>query len=192
LLEGISPSSYKVLAKEFKDLVLNISPAYKVLAEESEDQKFDKFFVKNDSLIYQIEDDEVSRVEGFDPATFEIVGSDVLKDKNRITYNNYEVKVDNASVYVVRSVVSEGIPHNNIICDKDWLYHYTLKFDTLICHCKIASDGNKFEAIKGTNRIRCGRKIIIIDDDYYVEENEPTQTFDESESAVNGNALSLE
>ena len=174
LLEGISPSSYKVLT------------------EDRENQKFDKFFVKNDSLIYQIEDDEVSRVEGFDPATFEFVGSCVLKDKNRITCNNYEVKADNASVYVVRSQDSEGIPHNNIICDKDWLYHYTLKFDTLICHCKIASDGNKFEAIKGTNRIRCGRKIIIIDDDYYVEENEPTQTFDESESAVNGNALSLE
>lgn len=174
LLEGISPSSYKVLT------------------EERENQKFDKFFVKNDSLIYQIEDNEVSRVEGFDPATFEFVGSDVLKDKNRITYNNYEVKADNASVYVVRSQNSIGIPHNNIICDKDWLYHYTLNSDTLICHCKIASDGNKFEAIEGTNRIRCGRKTIIIHDDYYVEENEPTQTFDESESAVNGKAQSWE
>lgn len=179
LLEGISPSSYKVLT------------------EERENQKFDEFFVvKNDSLIYQIEDDEVSRVEGFDPATFEILGSDVLKDKNRITYNNYEVKADNASVYVVRSQDYEGIPHNNIICDKDWLYHYTIDFDTLICHCKIASDGNKFEAIEGTNRIRCGRKTIIIHDDYYVEyyvgENEPTQTFDESESAVNGKAQSWE
>ena len=183
LLEGISPSSYKVLT------------------EDRENQKFDKFFVKNDSLIYQIEnneyqieDNEVSRVEGFDPATFEFVGSDVLKDKNRITCNNYEVKADNASVYVVRSEDSEGIPHNNIICDKDWLYHYTLNFDTLICHCKIASYGNKFEAIKGTNKIRCGRKIIIYinHDDYYVGENEPTQTFDESESAVNGNALSWE
>ena len=179
LLEGISPSSYKVLT------------------EERENQKFDKFFVKNDSLIYQIEDNnvsrKVSRVEGFDPATFEFVGSCVLKDKNRITCNNYEVKADNASVYVVRSQDSEGIPHNNIICDKDWLYHYTLNFDTLICHCKIASDGNKFEAIEGTNKIRCGRNIIIINhDDYYVGENEPTQTFDESESAVNGKAQSLE
>ena len=175
MLEGISPSSYKVLT------------------EESENQKFDKFFVKNDSLIYQIEDDEVSRVEGFDLASFEFVGSEVLKDKNRITCNNYEVKADNASVYVVRSQDSKGIPHNNIICDKDWLYHYTLNFDTLICHCKIASDGNKFEAIEGTNKIRCGRKIIIINhNDYYVKENEPTQTFDESESADNGNALSWE
>lgn len=176
-LQGISPSSYKVLT------------------EESENQKFDKFFVKNDSLIYQIEDNRVSIVEGFDPATFEFAGSDVLKDKNRITCYNYEVKADNASVYVVRSEDSEGIPHN-IICDKDWLYHYTLDFDTLICHCKIASDGNKFEAIEGTNRIRCGRKTIIIHDDYYVEyyveENEPTQTFDESESAVNGKAQSWE
>jgi hypothetical protein len=138
----------------------------------------------------------VSRVEGFDLASFEFVGSDVIKDKNRITCNNYEVKADNASVYVVRSQDSKGIPHNNIICDKDWLYHYTLDFDTLICHCKIASDGNKFEAIEGTNRIRCGRKTIIIHDDYYVEyyveENEPTQTFDESESAVNGKAQSWE
>jgi hypothetical protein len=175
LLEGISPSSYKVLT------------------EERENQKFDKFFVKNDSLIYQIEDDEVSRVEGFDLASFEFVGSDVIKDKNRITCNNYEVKADNASVYVVRSQDSKGIPHNNIICDKDWLYHYTLNFDTLICHCKIASDGNKFEAIEGTNKIRCGRNIIIINhDDYYVGENEPTQTFDESESAVNGKAQSWE
>jgi hypothetical protein len=177
-LQGISPSSYKVLT------------------EESENQKFDKFFVKNDSLIYQIEDNRVSIVEGFDPATFEFAGSDVLKDKNRITCYNYEVKADNASVYVVRSEDSEGIPHNNIICDKDWLYHHTLNFDTLICHCKIASDGNKFEAIEGTNRIRCGRKTIIIHDDYYVEyyveENEPTQTFDESESAVNGKAQSWE
>lgn len=177
LLEGISPSSYKVLT------------------EERENQKFDKFFVKNDSLIYQIYQiavNEVSRVEGFDPATFEFVGSDVLKDKNRITCYNYEVKADNASVYVVRSQDYEGIPHN-IICDKDWLYHYTINFDTLICHCKIASDGNKFEAIEGTNKIRCGRKTIIINRyDYYVEENEPTQTFDESESAVNGNALSWE
>jgi hypothetical protein len=176
-LQGISPSSYKVLT------------------EESENQKFDKFFVKNDSLIYQIEDNRVSIVEGFDPATFEFAGSDVLKDKNRITCYNYEVKADNASVYVVRSQDYEGIPHN-IICDKDWLYHYTLDFDTLICHCKIASDGNKFEAIEGTNRIRCGRKTIIIHDDYYVEyyveENEPTQTFDESESAVNGKAQSWE
>jgi hypothetical protein len=176
-LQGISPSSYKVLT------------------EESENQKFDKFFVKNDSLIYQIEDNRVSIVEGFDPATFEFAGSDVLKDKNRITCYNYEVKADNASVYVVRSQDYEGIPHN-IICDKDWLYHYTLNFDTLICHCKIASDGNKFEAIEGTNRIRCGRKTIIIHDDYYVEyyveENEPTQTFDESESAVNGKAQSWE
>lgn len=180
-LQGISPSSYKVLT------------------EERENQKFDKFFVKNDSLIYQIDDNnvsrKVSRVEGFDPATFEFVGSDVLKDKNRITCNNYEVKADNASVYVVRSQDYEGIPHN-IICDKDWLYHYTIDFDTLICHCKIASDGNKFEAIEGTNRIRCGRKTIIIHDDYYVEyyvgENEPTQTFDESESAVNGKAQSWE
>ena len=179
LLEGISPSSYKVLT------------------EERENQKFDKFFVKNDSLIYQIEDNNVSRkvnrVEGFDPATFEFVGSIVLKDKNRITCNNYEVKADNASVYVVRSQDYEGIPHN-IICDKDWLYHYTINFDTLICHCKIASDGNKFEAIEGTNRIRCGRKTIIIHDDYYVEyyvgEKEPTQTFDESESADNEKALS--
>jgi hypothetical protein len=176
-LQGISPSSYKVLT------------------EERENQKFDKFFVKNDSLIYQIEDNRVSIVEGFDPATFEFAGSDVLKDKNRITCYNYEVKADNASVYVVRSQDYEGIPHN-IICDKDWLYHYTLDFDTLICHCKIASDGNKFEAIEGTNRIRCGRKTIIIHDDYYVEyyveENEPTQTFDESESAVNGKAQSWE
>ena len=175
-LQGISPSSYKVLT------------------EDRENQKFDKFFVKNDSLIYQIEDDEVSIVEGFDPATFEFLGYDVLKDKNRITCYNYEVKADNASVYVVRSQDYEGIPHNNIICDKDWLYHYTLNSDTLICHCKIASDGNKFEAIEGTNRIRCGRKTIIIHDDYYVEyyvgENEPTQTFDESESADNGKALS--
>jgi hypothetical protein len=176
-LQGISPSSYKVLT------------------EDRENQKFDKFFVKNDSLIYQIEDNKLSRVEGFDPATFEFAGSDVLKDKNRITCYNYEVKADNASVYVVRSQDYEGIPHN-IICDKDWLYHYTLDFDTLICHCKIASDGNKFEAIEGTNRIRCGRKTIIIHDDYYVEyyveENEPTQTFDESESAVNGKAQSWE
>lgn len=173
-LQGISPSSYKVLT------------------EERENQKFDKFFVKNDSLIYRIEDNRVSIVEGFDPATFEFVGSDVLKDKNRITCYNYEVKADNASVYVVRSQDSEGIPDNNIICDKDWLYHHTFN-GTLICHCKIASDGNKFEAIEGTNKIRCGRKIIIINhDDYYVEENEPTQTFDESESAVNGNALSWE
>ena len=98
LLEGISPSSYKVLT------------------EERENQKFDKFFVKNDSLIYQIEDDKVSIVEGFDPATFEFLGSDVLKDKNRIICNNYEVKADNASVYVVRSQDSEGIP-DIIICD---------------------------------------------------------------------------
>ncbi len=177
-LQGISPSSYKVLT------------------EERENQKFDKFFVKNDSLIYQIEDNRVSIVEGFDPATFEFLGYDVLKDKNRITCYNYEVKADNASVYVVRSQDYEGIPHNNIICDKDWLYHYTLNSDTLICHCKIASDGNKFEAIEGTNRIRCGRKTIIIHDDYYVEyyvgENEPTQTFDESESADNEKALSWE
>ena len=40
---------------------------YKVLTEERESQKFDKFFVKNDSLIYQIEDDEVYYVEENEP-----------------------------------------------------------------------------------------------------------------------------
>lgn len=148
LLEGMNPSSYKVLT------------GYNL--------RNTKMYVKDSNYIYKIYYNEISQIFTFDASSFETIGFDVMMDKDKIVYNNQITDVDRASVYVLNKNSSKDDPEY-IICDKNWMYEkkYVIKDSTSqnskveeMLVPKYPSDGYKFEFIKGTKFIKCGRKII--------------------------------